>query len=160
MKVKFDPVWALFLVSGSLLICLSFKSNLPVERSAYSFPYKKAGLTERQAAAQLLSRLTYGATPGQVDEVVRIGLERWFKQQLDAELPDDSLDQRLGKYDALELTNSEVVRTYLRPAELVKMAVRDGYIEKDSIRIPIARWFKVICLKKDLSLNKNCLNSL
>src|SRR5579872_104383 len=58
----------------------------------FRFPYRKEGLTERQAAAHLLSRFTYGATPGQTDQVMREGLERWFARQLAAGLPDDSLN--------------------------------------------------------------------
>src|SRR5580704_6941367 len=50
--------------------------------SAFRLPYRQAGLTERQAAAHLLSRFTYGAMPGQVDAVVQQGLENWFLQQL------------------------------------------------------------------------------
>src|SRR6201996_330171 len=73
--------------------------------AAYHFPYRQAGLTERQAAAHLLSRFTYGATPGQVDAVVQMGLENWFARQLEAQLPDDSLEQVLSRYDALELSN-------------------------------------------------------
>ncbi|MFX8848481.1 DUF1800 family protein, partial [Acinetobacter baumannii] len=46
------------------------------------------GLTDKQAAAHLLSRFTFGAKPGEVDEVVNMGLEKWFKQQLEMNLPD------------------------------------------------------------------------
>lgn len=45
-------------------------------------PYREAGLSEREAAAHLLSRFTYGARPGQVDQVVATGLETWWQQQL------------------------------------------------------------------------------
>lgn len=99
----------------------------------YSFPYKQAGLTERQAAAHLLSRFTYGATPGQVDEVVNMGLEKWFQQQLDANMPDDSLNVLLQDYDALKLSNAEVAKLYPKNAYVLRMAVKDGYIDKDSV---------------------------
>jgi len=99
------------------------------------FPYRKAGLTERQAAAHLLSRFTYGAGPGQVDAVVKMGLENWFAQQLEGNLPDDSLGQVLDRYDALKLTNEEIVNTYPRAGQVVRMAIRDGVISKDSVKI-------------------------
>lgn len=98
------------------------------------FPYRQAGLTERQAAAHLISRFTYGATPGQVDAVVHIGLENWFRQQLEGGIPDDSLQQCLSRYDALTLSNEEVVKTYPRNGQLIRMAIRDGYVDKDSVR--------------------------
>jgi uncharacterized protein (DUF1800 family) len=98
------------------------------------FPWKQAGLTDRQAAAHLISRFTYGVKPGQIDGVVQMGLESWFVQQLDASVPDDSLEQRLSRYDALELSNEEVAATYPRNGQVVRMAIRDGVIDKDSVK--------------------------
>jgi uncharacterized protein (DUF1800 family) len=101
---------------------------------SHRFPWHKAGLTERQAAAHLISRFTYGATPGQVDAVVRMGLENWFAKQLEGLSPDDSLGVRLSRYDALELSNEEVANTYPRNGQVVKMAIQDGVINKDSVK--------------------------
>jgi uncharacterized protein (DUF1800 family) len=100
----------------------------------YRFPYRMAGLTERQAAAHLLSRFTYGATPGQVDDVVKMGLENWWAQQLAAELPDDSLAQCLSQYDALQLTNQQVADLYPKAGQVARMAIKDGVIDKDSLK--------------------------
>ncbi|HET6252799.1 MAG TPA: DUF1800 domain-containing protein [Puia sp.] len=102
----------------------------PVHR----FPYRQAGLTERQAAEHLLSRFTYGATPGQVNAVMKQGLENWFAQQLAADLPDDSLKALLQPYDALQLTNEQVVSLYPRMGQVARMAIRDGVVNKDSIK--------------------------
>lgn len=98
------------------------------------FPYRQAGLTERQAAAHLLSRFTYGAMPGQVDAVVQQGLENWWVQQLAATLQDDSLQQCLSQYDALRLSNQQVADAYPKGGQLVRMAIRDGYVDKDSVK--------------------------
>lgn len=98
------------------------------------FPYKKAGLNTEQAAAHLLSRFTYGATPGEVEEVAKIGPEKWFAAQLDAQLPDDSLSQLLDKYDALKLSNTEVVARYPKGGQVLRMAIRDGIVSKDSVK--------------------------
>lgn len=106
----------------------------PTEPPAhFSFPYKKAKLTERQAAAHLLNRFTFGARPGDVDKVVHMGLEKWFRQQLDADLPNDTLTQLLSSYDALKLSNEEIADIYPKGGALVRMAIRDGYIDKDSV---------------------------
>lgn len=99
-----------------------------------SFPWKKAGLTERQAAAHLLNRFSYGARPGDVDAVVRVGLEKWFVQQLDASLADDSLSAMLADYESLRMSNPQIVQTYPKPAFLVRQAVKDGVVDKDSIK--------------------------
>lgn len=105
-------------------------TRLPV----YRFPWRQAGLTDKQAAAHLLSRFTYGPTPGQVDAVVQQGLENWWAQQLAASLPDDSLEAMLKPYDALQLTNEQIVNLYPRMGQVAKMAIRDGVVNKDSIK--------------------------
>jgi uncharacterized protein (DUF1800 family) len=126
--------WCGFVVL--LCACAVFTAFLPGYPNIENlkFPYKKAGLNTEQAAAHLLSRFTYGATPGEVEEVEKIGLEKWFAAQLDARLPDDSLTQILDKYDALKLSNTEVVAQYPKGAQVLRMAVKDGIVNKDSVK--------------------------
>ncbi len=126
--------FAKLLIFSASFFLLSF-FQIPTNKPHFSFPYKKAGLTEREAAAHLLSRFTYGATPGQIDEVVNIGLEKWFEQQLNGGLADDSLNQRLSGYDALNLSNQQIANTFPRPAQILRMAVKDGKVDKDSVKI-------------------------
>jgi len=96
-------------------------------------PWKKAGLTERQAAAHLLDRFTFGSKPGQIDEVVKKGLENWFAEQLDGKLNDDALNERLKEYDALSLSNEQVLTTFPRNAKILRKAIEEGVISKDSV---------------------------
>src|SRR6478736_1680720 len=116
-----------------IIILSSFLNSPQIIKESYHFPYQKAGLTEAQSAAHLLDRFTYGHLPGQVDEVVKMGLENWFQQQLSAKLDDEKLGQLLGEYDALRLSNEEIVNTYLKGGQIKRMAVKDGVIDKDSI---------------------------
>jgi uncharacterized protein (DUF1800 family) len=120
------------LLTGGLFLLTSFLTGSSSVNS-HKFPYRKAGLTERQAAEHLLDRFTYGATPGQVDAVVRMGLENWFSQQLEAELSDDSLNQRIGNYDAINLSNTDVCRVYPPGFVIRSMAIKDSVISKDSV---------------------------
>jgi uncharacterized protein (DUF1800 family) len=133
MKSLIKLFYTGFMVMVTGVLLCSFLLQPPAHTAAFSFPYKKAGLTERQAAAHLLSRFTYGATPGDVDKVVKTGLEKWFAQQLEAGLPDDTLTQLLGEYDALNLTNVVVANTFPKNAQVLRMAIRDGYLDKDSV---------------------------
>ena len=119
-----------FVVLSAIILLSSFLAEKP---TGVSFPYKKAGLTERQAAAHLLSRFTYGARPGEIDAAVKMGLEKWFRQQLNAGISDDSLKRILSSYDAINLSNSEVINTYPKNAQILRMAIRDGVIHKDSV---------------------------
>lgn len=126
--------FAKLIIFSASFFLLSF-FQIPTYKPHFSFPYKKAGLTEREAAAHLLSRFTYGATPGQIDEVVNIGLEKWFEQQLSGGLADDSVNQRLSGYDALNLSNTQIANTFPRPGQILRMAVKDGKVDKDSVKI-------------------------
>jgi uncharacterized protein (DUF1800 family) len=126
--------WCGFVV----LLCVFtvFTAFLPgyPDNAGIKFPYKQAGLTSEQATAHLLSRFTYGATPGEVEEVAEMGPEKWFATQLNAQLPDDSLNQLLDKYDALKLSNAEVLVQYPKTAQVLRMAVKDGVVNKDSVK--------------------------
>jgi uncharacterized protein (DUF1800 family) len=121
------------LVCGFLILSSFFAANR--NGRSFKFPYQRSGLTERQAAAHLLSRFTYGATPGEIDAVVKSGLENWFNQQLDASLPDDSLNSLLASYDALKLSNTQIVDRYPDNGQVLRMAIDAGVVNKDSVRV-------------------------
>ena len=136
MKTIFKILGIVMVLLGGHFLLSSFMAGgLPMHAlDGARFPYRMAGLTERQAAAHLLSRFTYGATPGQVDAVVKMGLENWWAQQLAADLPDDSLAECLSRYDALQLTNQQVADLYPKPGQVARMAIKDGIIDKDSLK--------------------------
>jgi uncharacterized protein (DUF1800 family) len=122
-----------FTVGAGLTVLFAFTQSR--QTSVYNqikLPYKKAGLTERQAAAHLLSRFSFGARPGEVDEVLQMGLENWLDQQLAASLPDTMVNRRLQGMDALELSNETIANTYLTPAQLIRIAVKNKLISKES----------------------------
>jgi uncharacterized protein (DUF1800 family) len=149
MKAAIKIIGVLLVAAGGYVLFSSFLAGgLPLRGTqlgpALRMPWKMAGLTERQAAAHLLSRFTYGAMPGQVDVVVQMGLENWFAQQLTAQNPDDSLEQVLNRYDALELSNQQVVETYPRNGQVIRWAIRDGVVDKDSVRVDRAAYRQVI----------------
>jgi uncharacterized protein (DUF1800 family) len=127
-KVIYSFVFMLFVT----VVCSSFQKEKPVAKK-FAFPYKQAGLDERQAAAHLLSRFTYGAKAGDIDEVVKMGLEKWFQQQLDGRVEDEALNKSLTQYDDINLSNTEVENKYPRAGQAVRMAVKDGFIDKDSV---------------------------
>jgi uncharacterized protein (DUF1800 family) len=100
---------------------------------APKMPYKKAGLTEEEAALHLLNRFTFGPKPGQVEEVVKQGLENWFMEQLQPAKDNEKVRVRLSSYTALAMPTDSIVNTYLQPAQLLRLAIAKGYIDKDSV---------------------------
>ncbi len=75
-------------------------------------PWREAGLTERQAAAHLLDRFAYGPRPGQIEELVELGLGNWIEGQLAGDLPGSVLDAKLARLPAMALSPRQIVRTY------------------------------------------------
>ncbi len=125
---RIHSIYACFLSFGLLIVLSSF-----VNHANLNMPFKKAGLTEQQAAAHLLGRFTYGAKAGDVDEVVKMGLEKWLNHQLEGNLDDAELNKALSKFEDINLTNTEVENLYPRNAQIVRFAVKDGYVHKDSV---------------------------
>ena len=121
-----------FTVGIALFALSGFVQKAAIDRNRLRFPYKKAGLTEKQAAAHLLNRFTFGPTPGQIDEVVNMGLEKWFAQQLNESLDDTDMLRRLISYDALNLSSEEIVNTYPNPGQIIALAKKNNIILKNN----------------------------
>lgn len=121
------------LIAFLSLILLSSFVRYHQGRESFVLPYKKAGLTTEQAAAHLLNRFTYGPKEGDIAKLVNMGLETWLEQELNGKTEDEALNMILSKFDAVNLTNTEVENIYPRNAQLVRFAVRDGAIHKDSV---------------------------
>jgi uncharacterized protein (DUF1800 family) len=102
--------------------------------STLHMPWKEAGLTEKQAAAHLLNRFAFGPRPGEVDAVVKMGLERWFERQLAAGLPDSGMEEDLRRLPALRMSTAEIVKTYPPPGLVLYQAKEAGVLPEDVVR--------------------------
>ncbi len=116
-----------------IFISLAFTVDQFNSDQRLQMPYKKEGLTEREAAEHLLSRLSFGARPGEVEKLLATGLEKWVQQQLEHSLPDAALEKKLSGYDALALDNETIVNTYLNAGQVVRMMQKNGTLSKDSM---------------------------
>ena len=86
------------------------------------YPYRKFHLSDRDAAAHLLSRLTFGQRPGDLEEIQRIGIDRWFEGQLAASDGDGDLNRRLKIYPELAMSDREIQRVYLQGDQIERRA--------------------------------------
>jgi len=62
-----------------------------------------------------------------------MGLENWFDQQLQGDLPDDSINRTTFDYNALNLSNAEVIAQFPKSYIVQRMAIADSVINKDSV---------------------------
>lgn len=130
------PILNYFFLPFIMVFCgIFFSAYIKSSPAEIHFPYKNAGLSEREAAAHLLNRFSFGSRPGEIDEVVKIGLEKWFLQQLTANQKDERLNKMLSSYDAIHLSNAEVIKIFPKNAQVVRWAIRDGVIDKDSVNL-------------------------
>jgi uncharacterized protein (DUF1800 family) len=130
--VRLTKIFAAGVILSVLFAFVQVNSSDP----KINMPFKKMGLTNEQAAAHLLGRFTFGAKPGQVKEVVDMGLEKWFRRQLEGNLPDEEVARRLpsADYEALTMKNETIVNTYLNAGQIIRIAAKNNLLDKDSIR--------------------------
>lgn len=77
---------------------------------------KPSVLTPQQRVRHVLSRLTFGARPGDVERVTKIGVEAFIREQLDPGSIDDSaLNKRLEKLPTLSLSTPVLAEQYNPP---------------------------------------------
>lgn len=125
----------IMLVTTASLVLLSFNSSSSYTGiPAFKFPYKTAGLSDREAAAHLLNRFSFGATKELVDEVAAAGPEKWFADQLSANLEDEQVKNRLKTYASLQMSTEEIVHTYPKPGQVLRNVMKSGELNKDSVK--------------------------
>ncbi|HEX8190295.1 MAG TPA: DUF1800 domain-containing protein [Pyrinomonadaceae bacterium] len=84
-------------------------------------------LTEEQRVVHVLNRLAFGARPGEVERVRRLGVDAYIEQQLNPSKVDDSaLEARLRDFPTLGMSNGELLAKYPQPGQLLKRLERAG----------------------------------
>ena len=102
-------------------------------------------LSERQRAIHALNRLGFGARPGDVDRVVKTGVDNWIDQQLHPDaIPDRAVEARLQQYPTLWMSDAEMIQKYYRPIVAArreaKLAKNDGQMDpKDKQEMQMLR---------------------
>ncbi len=84
-------------------------------------------LSEEQRVVHVLNRLGFGARPGEVERVRRLGLEAYIEQQLNpSKLDDSALEARLRNFPTLGMSNGELLAKYPQPGQLLRRLERAG----------------------------------
>jgi uncharacterized protein (DUF1800 family) len=68
---------------------------------------------QQKQAVQALNRLTFGPRPGDVEQVMAMGVDRWIDLQLHPEkIPDQALESRLAPLRTLRMSSKEIVENF------------------------------------------------
>jgi uncharacterized protein (DUF1800 family) len=105
------------------LLCLLIATS-PV---GAELPYERHGWSKQEAAAHLLARFTFGAQPGQLEQLTRTGLEPWLEEQLTTTFANQPLNARLAALpDAYRMTNEQMMAAYPMPPQLLAKTPKEG----------------------------------
>ncbi|HEY1742863.1 MAG TPA: DUF1800 domain-containing protein [Granulicella sp.] len=88
------------------------KSRMPAARPPAK-PVALTPLSQRERVQQLLDRFTFGARPGEVDQVLAMGADKWLAQQMSPEsIPDPVLGRRLADYPTLTMPTQQLIEVF------------------------------------------------
>jgi uncharacterized protein (DUF1800 family) len=97
-------------------------------------PVPVARLTEQQKVLHALNRLTFGPRPGDVQAVEKMGLQKWFEQQLNPRTIDDArLNAMLEKFPAMQLSQEALLQKFPSPQMLRQMSRQGTPLPSDPV---------------------------
>jgi len=126
-------------VSALLAFVLAFGSPAGATQNAKSQKQKGAQsssqsstakkLTEEQKVAHLLDRITFGARPGDVERVMKLGWEKYLDEQLRPQrISDQVIEQRLKNIESIHLSNAELAMNY-PPPQVLRQVLKERGVE-------------------------------
>ena len=125
------------IVAGSALLGASGQTGVSASR-------EKAPLTAREKAIHALNRLAFGPRPGDVDRVLRSGVNVWIEQQLNPDrIPDAGLDAKLKELPTLSLSSAELFDQFERPIRQARRERKQEMSSKDGAEISEAEMEKM-----------------
>ncbi|MBI3649474.1 MAG: DUF1800 domain-containing protein [Acidobacteria bacterium] len=112
----------------SLFVVLSLLMGNLMWVSAKATKATSKGLTTDQKIIQLLNRTGFGARPGDVERVKKMGIEKYLELQLHPErLNDAALEARLKNFESLNMTLAQINEHYPPPQLLAReLGIKPG----------------------------------
>ena len=115
----FHVAAAALAVALSLFVAFGQVCSLTVQAQGRQTA-KKSALTGDQRAAHVLSRLTFGARPGDFERVKAIGVNEFIRQQLDSDSFDDvAVQARLRRLPTLGMATPVIFEQYTPPKPVI-----------------------------------------
>jgi uncharacterized protein (DUF1800 family) len=115
------------LVTTTLLVAATLAAQFALARKKDKTDAAAAQtqMGAQKRAVHALNRLTFGPRPGDVEQVTRIGVDKWIELQLHPDKIDNAaLDGRLDPFRTLRMGTKEIVENF--PPEQVIKQIADG----------------------------------
>jgi uncharacterized protein (DUF1800 family) len=94
------------------LLCLAVACAAPQLLAKKKETDAPAG-NEQKRAVHALNRLAFGPRPGDVEQVMAMGVDRWIDQQLHPErISDEAMDSRLAQFRTLRMGSHEIAESF------------------------------------------------
>lgn len=120
-----------------ILVCAACASGNRSPQPLVSVAPLESELSRERQVDHALSRLTYGARPGDAQRVASMGLERWIALQLSPERIDDrATDSSTSRYRTLGIPTPELVSTFREVRQARRQQQRDTMRRQDSTASP------------------------
>src|SRR3954466_6849232 len=111
----------LLIAACTLAIVLAPSWNATRVTAASSTPSAVPSNPDDKTIVHVLNRLGFGAMPGDVERVRRMGLEKYIDQQLRPEtIADAAMGERLAGLSTLALNSRQLAEDYFMPAQVDK----------------------------------------
>ncbi len=96
-----------------VLLCAGLACAVPQLVAKKKDKAAEPGANEQKRAVQALNRLTFGPRPGDVEQVMAIGVDHWIDLQLHPEkIPDSAMDARLAPFRTLRMSSQEIAEQF------------------------------------------------
>ena len=110
---------------GGLRAQIQMAGEKPQPQAKAASSHPTTPLSNDEGVLHVLNRFTYGPRPGDLERVRAMGLNAWFKQQLNPQSIDDSaLESRLESYPAMRLPLDKLMEDY--PTQGMVRATMNG----------------------------------
>ncbi|MGH9836518.1 MAG: DUF1800 domain-containing protein [Blastocatellia bacterium] len=125
-------------VSALLVLLLALSSPIGLAQEAKNQKRKAKGsqtaqtdaaksLTAEQRVIHLLDRVTFGSRPGDAEQVMKMGWEKYLAEQLHPErISDQTAEQKLKNIESIHLSNSELAKNYPPPPVIREVLKQRG----------------------------------
>ena len=115
------------------LMATGFTSMMPAGFAQKDKPAARGDrLTDNQRIIHVLSRLGFGARPGDIERVKAIGIQKYIEQQLNPErISDEVVEEKVKNLSTLSMTTAQLYEKYPQPGQIRRQLQRRGDLPND-----------------------------